>query len=193
MPRHGATAIAVLGLATISMGVVRATNDSDKTYDVEVLPVPVGSGADALDLSTAELERGRQLADRAIKDLIGKHPELAGAALNEPTPVYDENVAAPVGVSVRLDLPKPVNITMDLVRTIVDDSGKLVAQAQPSEITNLRGLVMDMSLESGEVEALYPAPYADDVNRPDEATQVHVIDGEQYRLYPDGDPRGDDE
>lgn len=192
MRRRGATVLAALGLATISVGAVRASVDDD-TFTVEVLPVPGGSGFDVAALSADQAGTGKKLAESAVADLTKRYPELAGIVMSEPTPVYDENLSDPTGVSVRLDLPKAVDVTMDLVRTIIDDSGELVAQAQPSEITNLRGLVMDLSLESGQIEALYPAPYAGDVNRSDEATQVRVLDGEQYRVYPAGDPRGDEE
>lgn len=136
---------------------------------------PVADGQPVRELATNELEAGRQLVAAAVDQLTAEHPELAGAAVSDLSPIYEEGDSAPSGVSVRLDLPRAINTTMDLVRTDVTGSGGRTQVALPSRISNLRGLVLDLSLDTGMVWSLYPAPYPTDVDRPDRATRVDLL------------------
>lgn len=184
----------VVGVGLLSIGLADATNRAEPEFQVEALPVPVDAPPVSVrELSDAEVGEGTSIVKSIAGSLEREYPALGKLTVSATTPVYVDDVAEPIGVSSRLELSAPTNVTMDLVRTLVDADGTQRSEVQRAEISNLKGLIVDIDLRSGEVISLYPAPFASDVDDPENETRVRVLDAEEYRLYPDGDPRGVDE
>jgi len=193
MRRAIPTLLVVGGVTAVSVGFVGAENERPSEFAVEALPTPIEHDVKVEDLSDRDTRAGEKAVNEAVTKLEADYPVLGELRVGQVSPVYREDEPTPSGVSVEITLASVRDVTMDLVRTLVGDDGARTQQAQPSRIQNLRGLILNVSLEDGRVIALYPAAFPQDVDDPERETVVNVIDAEKFQLYPDGDPRGEEE
>jgi hypothetical protein len=184
-----------LGLSTalVVIGGSSTLALAGKPRSVEAIPVPVSNGLKVESLTGEEAKTGEQLAAERLAELVARYPELRGATLGKSGPVYPEKGDRPIGVSTQIDLPAPVDVTLDLLYSGRDSSGTLVVKPQTAQITNLRGLTMSVDLKTGVVTDLYTTPFMDDVNRPETMTQVELINPDQFLPPNKANEEGHDE
>lgn len=175
-----------LGVGLIVTAALGSSADADPRYSVEVLPVEQAKPIEVESLDDVA-NRGdlMQLLERAVADLSASNLRLGKLNVENLAPVYRDDDPAVIGVAADLLLAEPTDLTMELRATVIDSRNELAGQSQLAEISNLRGLTIQVSVKSGEVINLTPMPFLNDVDRPSEATTVDFLIAEQTRL-PDG-------
>lgn len=126
-------------------------------------------------LSSAQDEAADVLIRRAIAQLVRVTPELAGLSVKRTMPSFSPDAKTPDGVYAELLLPERRNVAkMQLVRTR-SVAGKPVPESVDVSITNLRGLILAISLATGQVQQVGPLPTLEEAADPASATRVAFL------------------
>jgi hypothetical protein len=146
------------GSATTTTAGGDPTAPSVGTVHLEPVPGQEPSHLVRDTLTPEERERAQTLAADLVLSLVDDHPKLRGLTAGEIAPSFFEDSPEPVGFSVELLLPTPVeHITMALVVSKVVN-GEIVPSRETVELQDLAGLRADFVLDTGMVTRLGPTP-----------------------------------
>jgi hypothetical protein len=144
---------------------------------VETIRVPISPKLTRNALSPEQMTLGRTSVEKAIARLRAVTPTLPALSLvGDVSPVYLDENPSPVAVSAVVGLPKATDVTLDLVATVADATGRFAPQIEKTRVSNLRALSIQVSLSTGEISNLSIAPLASDVAEPGSPTVGQVVD-----------------
>jgi hypothetical protein len=154
-----------------------ASAGSPTGITVETIRVPISPKLTRIALSPDQMASGRTLVEKAVARLRAATPTLPVlAVVGDVSPVYLDENPSPVAVSAVVSLPKATDVTLDLVSTVADATGRFAPRTEKTRVSNLRALSIQVSLTTGEVSNLSIAPLVSEVSEPGSPTVGQVVD-----------------